>query len=269
MKVYIGQEWVDEYYIDVTVTPSVGKPYTNKILVPWRYEDKYKKVYYYAENNEINNNTFKENKVNTSGAAIIDNGIKTKIKNNKYYDISKDSSTIHIIQGTNDSITNNIFDDGRIITSLTLSKINNTKYNNNITTGKLLTENNTLLKGATITVQLNKDKYAVKTNSYGQFSLTITAKTIGKNNVTVTYAGNNKYSQSTNKTTFIVKESTWIKMASTSNVEYELTVKIVGRLLNGTTAVKYVPVNLTVNGKVYKVKTDGAGYIRLNYTVKN
>ncbi|MBQ6443574.1 MAG: Ig-like domain repeat protein [Methanosphaera sp.] len=68
----------------------------------------------------IENNTFKKNKANTTGKAIINTGI-AKIKDNINDDTSVYSSTIY--NAANANITKNIFDDGMINTKTTTSTV--------------------------------------------------------------------------------------------------------------------------------------------------
>ena len=56
-------------------------------------------------------------------------------------------------------------------------------------------------------------------------------------------------------------------MANMTNVPYGYKVEVVGKLVHGETGIKYTYVNVTINNKLYTLKTDGAGYFRINYTV--
>jgi hypothetical protein len=158
--------------------------------------------------------------------------------------------------------------DGFIATNISLDKIATAPYGENVSITGSLTTYGIPLMFTEVTVKFNDDIYTTKTNYLGKYNLTVQTDTIGTNNVTVSYHGNIIFSESTASTTFKVKYPTWIKIGKMANVEYGSTVKVLARLLyNGTTSLKYKTVNVTVNDKVYQVKSDGAGYIRLNYTV--
>ena len=215
----------------------------------------------------IDNNLFITNKANTTGKIIIDKANAT-IENNTNDETYRYSSTIYT-NGTEVTIINNIFDN-RNETIVTINKIANVKLNYTVTiTGKLTDDTGKTLSNAIVNIKINDKSVNVKIKSNGVYKYTTKTTIVGLNNITVTYEGDQNYLGRSNKTTFLVKQPTCINIASTSNVKYGTTVKLVGRLLNGTNAVKYVPVNVTVNGKNYKVKTNGAGYFTLNYTVKS
>ena len=135
---------------------------------------------------------------------------------------------------------------------------------------RLFCNDTTPLKYNWVNVTVNSNVYKVKSDGAGYIRLNFTANRYSTNKITVRYGGNSLYPASFIARTFDVKQPTWIKIASMSNVKYGSTVKLVARLFcNDTTPLKYKSVYVTVNDIVYKVKSNGAGYIRLNYTVDN
>ena len=149
-----------------------------------------------------------------------------------------------------------------------MASMANVKYGSTVQlVGRVLYNGTNSVKYVNVTVTVNDKVYQVKTNGAGYFYVNHTVDSYDVQKVTFKFAGNSLYLASSNSTTFKVKQPTIIKHASISNVKVGKTVKIVGRVLyNGTNSVKYVPVNVKVNGNVYQLKTDGAGYFRLNYT---
>ena len=161
---------------------------------------------------------------------------------------------------------------GKTNVKITINKIANVKYNDNVTiTGKFTEDNGKAISNTNLNVSINGKQYKTKTDGNGVYNFSTQVKTVGVNNVTVSYAGNTNYNSYAANSTFTVKQPTWIKTASMANVEIGTTVKIVGRLLSNVTgqAIKYAQVTVKVNNETYQLKTDGAGYVRLNYTVND
>ena len=132
-----------------------------------------------------------------------------------------------------------------------------------------LFNNDTALKYKPVTLTINNKTYNLKTDGAGYIRQNYTVNNYDTQKITFKYNGNKQYLPSTNSTTFKVKQPTEIRIAKYGNVFYGSHVEIVGRLLNNDSAVKFTPVTLTINDETYDIKSDGAGYIKLNYTVNN
>lgn len=93
---------------------------------------------------------------------------------------------------------------GILNTNLTINPINPTKYQETLTiTGTLKDTNNQPIT-VNITITINNQENTITTDTNGTYTHTTIAKTIGTNNITINYQGNNKYNQTTANTTFTV-----------------------------------------------------------------
>ena len=147
-------------------------------------------------------------------------------------------------------------------TKIILNKITTTQYKDNIIIkGKFTNKAGNIIKNTNLKLTFNGKAYTLKTDTKGVFNKTIKTSKVGKNNVTLTFAGNNKYKTSTNKTTFTVtKRTTKITVTSIKQKTYNDTVTITGKLTDKTgTILKNTAIKVTVNGKTYTVKTNSKG----------
>lgn len=156
-------------------------------------------------------------------------------------------------------------------TKFTVSKINQTVYNNKVTiAGKFTTNNGVVFKNTAIVIKVNNVKKTVKTNSKGVFTLKITANRVGTNNVTLSFAGNSYYRYNTTKSTFkVVKRASKISVAKIKQVAYGDTVVIKGNLTSNTGVIlRNVNVIVSVNGvkKTVKTNSKGAYILKVNAT---
>ena len=91
----------------------------------------------------------------------------------------------------------------KLETQINLNDIPETKIYNNITIkGTITDETNNPLKDEQIIIQINNNQYNTTTKTGGEFTLTIQAGTLGLNNITITYNGNNRYQNSNTTKTF-------------------------------------------------------------------
>ena len=155
----------------------------------------------------------------------------------------------------------------KLKTTLSVDSIGTTIIGNTVKVSGKLTYNNTGINNKKISITINGVSYQTTTSSTGQFAISYVVNSYDEQKVTCKYAGDNIYQASSNSTSFKVKQPTWIKVGRIANVNIGTTVKIVGRLLSGSCAVKYVTVNVAVNGMNYQAKTDGAGYVYVYHTV--
>ena len=226
-------------------------------------------IFYYGQNGLIDKNTFIRNKVNNTGPAIIDNGINTVMKNNSNADTSIDSSTIYI-NGTDTRITNNIFDDGRKITIITVGSAKSVVVGRQMSIyGKLTDNNGKNLAYQPITIKVDGKTYKTNTTQYGNYNIKHTSTTGGFKTITATYAGTNTYVQSTAKSTFTT-QSTIITVGSTKTVPVGKQMSIYGKLTdNNGKNLAYQPITIKVDGKTYKTNTTQYGNYNIKHTPTN
>ncbi|RAP51225.1 MAG: hypothetical protein BZ138_05705 [Methanosphaera sp. rholeuAM270] len=147
-------------------------------------------------------------------------------------------------------------------TNITVSKISQAIYGNNVTiTGKLTTSNGKALGNTLVVVTVNGVRRSVKTNTNGVYSTKVTASKVGVNNVTVVFNGNSKYKKSSTKTTFkTVAMSTRITVSQIASVKKGEEIIVRGKFLKSNGAViKNTCLTIYVNNKRYTKKTDSFG----------
>ncbi|RAP43712.1 MAG: hypothetical protein BZ136_09430 [Methanosphaera sp. rholeuAM74] len=156
-------------------------------------------------------------------------------------------------------------------TTITINDIPDTQYSDRVTiTGGFTRSTGEAIKNATIVLTINGANYHynTKTDVNGNYALNLTTNKLGTNNVTATFNGNSVYnSASTTKTFTVNKIDTVILLDDISDVEYSDTVAITGAFKRITgESIANVNIVLTVNGVMYKTKTDSNGNYTLNYT---
>ena len=220
-------------------------------------------------NATIYNNTFKTNKADMKGKAII-NEATAVIK----YNINDETSTYYgtiYTKGEDVSIIKNIFDDGIVNTTITISTNNTNPYvGDKVKISFLLEENQTRTPVASQTLKITVDgkTYTRTTNANGIATVEYTLNsTLTK--VTAKFEGNGIYNVSNQtlninakkintKLTLKVSNSTPINNTSI-NITATLT-DVNGKKLSGHN------VTLNINGKNVTAKTDANGIITQVYT---
>ena len=93
-------------------------------------------------------------------------------------------------------------------TQITINTIESVKYNTTINiNGKLLdTTNGNSMGNYNLNIKVNNKTYTTTTDNNGYYNFKYKTTTIGLNNITVTYNGNEVYEQSTNMTSFITQK---------------------------------------------------------------
>ncbi|AWX32461.1 S-layer family protein [Methanosphaera sp. BMS] len=220
-------------------------------------------------NATIYNNTFKTNKADMKGKAII-NEATAVIKDNINDETSTYYGTIYT-KGEDVSIIKNIFDDGIVNTTITISTNNTNPYvGDKVKISFLLEENQTRTPVASQTLKITVDgkTYTRTTNANGIATVEYTLNsTLTK--VTAKFEGNGIYNVSNQtlninakkintKLTLKVSNSTPINNTSI-NITATLT-DVNGKKLSGHN------VTLNINGKNVTAKTDANGIITQAYT---
>ncbi|RAP49510.1 MAG: hypothetical protein BZ138_07590 [Methanosphaera sp. rholeuAM270] len=216
----------------------------------------------------VNNNTFMENKAYNGEAAAIILDESSTVSNNIFYPNSKYNSTIYA-QTYNGNITNNIFRNKIINTTITINKITTTEYADDVVIrGTLKTTSGKPVNSTTITVYINGKKYTVKTSDNGIFTVSHKANTLGTNSVTATFSGNIEYANSTSKTTFnVISKPTKITLNKVTNTQYTDYATITGSLkTSNDQKLGQYTLTFNVNGaKVATTKTDTNGTFTYKY----
>ena len=155
---------------------------------------------------------------------------------------------------------------------VTLDAIADAKVGDNVTiTGKFTDANGKAMTNSVVAVYINGKKYAARTDSTGAFSLTTAVTKEGINNVTASYAGNDKYNafESEVATFTAGSQDVIITADSIEDVTLGENVTITGKFTdkNGKAITNSV-VRVTFDGKKYSARTDNTGSYTFTATTK-
>ncbi|WP_323736946.1 Ig-like domain repeat protein [Methanosphaera sp. ISO3-F5] len=149
---------------------------------------------------------------------------------------------------------------------LKLDSIKSVYYGDKVKiTGVLSDANGKLIANTLLNLNINGKTVKVKTVAGGKFTYTVAAKTVGTNNVTVSYNGNKNYNGVSAKKTFkVYKQGLKITVNKITSTKYKNTVKVTGKLTdaNGKVIMNTL-VNININGKAYTAKTNNKGVYTL------
>ena len=157
----------------------------------------------------------------------------------------------------------------RINTNLSIDTIDDTTIGSDITIkGVLRDEFGILLADKEIIITINGQEYVINTNADGKYNYIYTTSTLGENIVSVNYPGNNKYSPSSNQTSFNVRKintNLSIDTIDDTTIESDITISGIlkdefGNLLANKEII------ITINGQEYTTTTDNDG--KYNYIYK-
>ena len=100
-----------------------------------------------------------------------------------------------------------------------------------------------------------------RTDKYGIYNISVRTNRIGTNNLTVGYGGNDYYNAYEYATKFaVLKQYVNITVDSVSDVSYGDNVTITGKFMDkNCRAISNSNVNVYINGKQYKARTDQNG----------
>ena len=217
---------------------------------------------------EDNNNETYTNDENIDNNIINDNDIPSV--DEKTYDVTSERTLTKSIKDTphsQDYSTKTATDEKEQTNIYMYTRSGDTKDTTIKVSGKLQTNGNAL-KGEIIKITVNKDSYTAKSGGYGYFTVNHTITSYDDLNVTFTYAGNDRYSSSTNSTVYTVKKPTNLFMYTRSGDTKGSTIKVSGKLqYNNGEGVKGEKITIKVNDKTYTATTGGYGYFTVNHTI--
>ena len=259
--------WVEGHYL--VENGIYVYRYGSPVYIEGHYENDYEEIIHGY--NKINNNTFQENIADSESSTIIDEGRETVIENNIYD--SNFPSTIYIDEySTQNSITNNKFND-KAETVLTI-KLNTTKLysgSNVKATITLKDDENNIIKNQKVKIKFGTKTYTVKTNSKGIATKTYKTTKTGNIKVTANYAETTNYYKSSANTKMKVLPKIKTKLTLTlskTKAKVKDKIKITATLKNKSNkAIKNEKVAIKIGSKSYTKKTNKKGTITLTYKV--
>ena len=158
----------------------------------------------------------------------------------------------------------------KINTNLSIDIIDDTTIGSDITISGVLTDEfGNTLSNTSIVIIINGQEYTTTTDNEGKYNYIYTTSTLGENIVSVNYPGNNKYSPSSNQTSFNVRKintNLSIDTIDDTTVGRDITVSGVltdefGNILANTN------ITIIVNGNIFKATTDVNGVYNYGYTI--
>ena len=216
--------------------------------------------------------TFNYNKANNTYNLIYNSGTNCKITTIPIkYENSVHGGAIYN-EGNNAQInitSTQKTDIEKFKTKITINNIATVYKGKTVTiSGKFTDELGNPLKNSQLILNINDKKYTTKTYDYGKFTYKYKTTNAGNNEVTISFIGNSKYLKSSTQKTFTVKNkiNTKITINNIPPTNYKNTVTITGKLTDkrGNT-IKNTQLNLNINGKQYKTKTDKQGTYTYKY----
>ena len=155
----------------------------------------------------------------------------------------------------------------RINTNLSIDTIDDTTIESDITiSGILKDEFGNLLANKEIIITIDGQEYTVITDNDGKYNYIYTTSTLGENIVSVNYHGDNKYSPSSNQTSFNVRKiNTNLSINDVNDTTKGQEIEISGVLTDefGNT-LSNTSIVIIINGQEYTTTTDNDG--KYNYT---
>ena len=168
--------------------------------------------------------------------------------------------------GTQKNITINV---AKKNTKITINPLKNVEYTDKIVVkGKYADVDGRNLKNTRLKIVYHNEEYSIKTNKVGEYTFNINSSKIGKNNISVSYPGNSKYSAAESKLVFtVVAKATNISLDTIKVKNYSNIITISGNYTyNQVNVLRYTPLTVIVDGKNYTVTTDINGKFAFNYT---
>ena len=220
-------------------------------------------------NATIHNNTFISNKANMEKSAIIDVPDTATIENNIHDDTSIFYGTIYT-DGYAVTITNNIFDDGIVNTTITITTNNSKPTVNDTIEIKLLLQdqNNNNVSGQNITLTIDGTPHKLTTANNGTTTYKHTL-TSNMTHVTAKFEGNYPYNK-TNATLDITakKINTKLTLNVSNSTPLNNTPVTITAILNDAknNNISSQDITLNIAGKTVTIKTNSNGTATYMYT---
>jgi uncharacterized coiled-coil protein SlyX len=162
------------------------------------------------------------------------------------------------------------FDVGKQDVIITFDPVSDTMYGDNVTVTGLFTDGNgKAISNTNVNVYLNGKQYKARTDKTGAYSFEAKVTIIGTNNVTVSYGGNAYYNAYESNTSFTgLKRDVMISIGEIDDTQYGENITVMGLFTDKDgKAISKTNLNVTVNGKLYKVKTDNDGLFNVTARV--
>ena len=156
-------------------------------------------------------------------------------------------------------------------TKLTLNKIDDVKYNDNITISGIFTNaDGEALINSVVNIRINNETQELRTDNKGRYSLTTQVLTTGTNNITVFYKGNSKYNPYNISTTInVIKKDTKITIKKIYSGKINDNITITGKLKNEDgKALINSNVVVYINDGHHTIKTNNRGIYSYVFTPK-
>ena len=156
-----------------------------------------------------------------------------------------------------------------IETKLNIDEIDTTEYLKNISIhGNCSDINGNSLKNVPLTLNINGKNLNTNTDVNGIFNYNYRTNIIGKNNISISFNGNNQYASSTKNTTFeVISKTTKITINPISQSEYLENITITGKYndIDGN-ILRWTPLFVNINGKNYTTRTNELGQFTFKYS---
>lgn len=152
-------------------------------------------------------------------------------------------------------------------TTLNINSYGHSSYGKSAhVTGKFTDKNDNALKNSKLNVFINGKQYYTKTDTYGKFYYSFKTRKAGTNRVTVSFSGNDGYVGSKD---VIEYEASKMKTKLILNKPYYTTsndkISVNGRFYDAEyNNLKNTLININIDGKTYKTKTDEIGYYNID-----
>jgi len=156
-------------------------------------------------------------------------------------------------------------------TVLSIDPIQDTCYTDKVNIqGTLKSDDGTYLTNTYVNIDVNGAKYKNITNNEGKFSLKYITRTVGKNNVSISFNENNYYKSSSTTTSFnVIPQVTKITLNSIPKTMFSDVVTISGRYTDKNNVVlRFTPISIIINNQKFTTDTDKNGLYNLDYKTR-